>query len=94
MASPSPSPGDEAARVCLDILRGASQLAHPYAAPLSQLLREGREVELPWVEALVDCLAQVVANAKAHAEGACEESMMNTGDEGEVRGSEKQCGVE
>jgi hypothetical protein len=46
MANPSPSPGEEAARVCLDILRGASQLAQPYAAHLSKLLQEeGREQE-------------------------------------------------
>jgi hypothetical protein len=46
MTSSSPTPGDEAARVCLDILRGASQLAQPYAAHLSKLLQEeGREQE-------------------------------------------------
>jgi hypothetical protein len=46
MMSPVASPGDEAAHVCLDFLRGASQLAQPYAAHLSQLLQEeGREQE-------------------------------------------------
>jgi hypothetical protein len=49
----------------LDILRGASQLAHPYAAHLSQLLQEeGRAQELAWVEALVGCLSFVVAAAR------------------------------
>jgi hypothetical protein len=64
MASPSPSPGEEAARVCLDILRGASQLAQPYAAHLSKLLQEeGREQERALVEALGGCLLEVVAVA-------------------------------
>jgi hypothetical protein len=49
--SPSPSPGEAAARVCLDILRGASKLAQPYAAHLSKLLQEeGREQERALVE--------------------------------------------
>jgi hypothetical protein len=65
MASPSASPGDEAARVCLDILRGASQLAQPYAAHLSKLLQgEGREQERALVEALGGCLLEVVAAAQ------------------------------
>jgi hypothetical protein len=51
--------------VCLDILRGAAQLAQPYAFKLCKLLREeGREGELPWVEALSGCLAEVVAAAR------------------------------
>jgi hypothetical protein len=46
MMSPSANPGEEAARVCLDILRGASQLAQPYAVHLCKLLQEeGREQE-------------------------------------------------
>jgi hypothetical protein len=50
--------------VCLDILRGASQLAQPYAAHLSKLLQEeGREQERALVEALGDCLLEVVAVA-------------------------------
>jgi hypothetical protein len=65
MASPLASPGDEAARVCLDILRGASQLAQPYAAHLSKLLQEeGREQERALVEALGGCLLEVVAAAR------------------------------
>jgi hypothetical protein len=57
--------GEAAARVCLDILRGAAQLAQPYAFHLCKLLREeGREGELPWVEALSGCLAEVVAAAR------------------------------
>jgi hypothetical protein len=65
MAASGSSPGDEAARVCLDILRGASQLAQPYAAQLSMLLKEeGREHELALVEALVSCLGEVVAVAR------------------------------
>jgi hypothetical protein len=65
MASPIASPGDEAARVCLDILRGASQLAQPYAAHLSKLLQgEGREQERALVEALGGCLLEVVAAAR------------------------------
>jgi hypothetical protein len=42
MAIPSSSPGNEAARVCLDILRGASQLAQPYAAHLSKAGARGQ----------------------------------------------------
>jgi hypothetical protein len=61
------SPGDEAARVCLDILRGASQLAQPYAAHLSKLLQEeGRGQELALVEALGGCLLAVVAAARVN----------------------------
>jgi hypothetical protein len=49
--SQNASPGEEAARVFLDILRGASQLAQPYAAHLSKLLQEeGREQERALVE--------------------------------------------
>jgi hypothetical protein len=51
--------------VCLDILRGASQLARPYAAHLSRLLQEeGREQERALVEALGGCLLEVVAAAR------------------------------
>jgi hypothetical protein len=68
MMSSSPSPGEEAARVCLDILRGASQLAQPYAAHLSKLLQEeGREQERALVEALGGCLLEVVAAARGQA---------------------------
>jgi hypothetical protein len=60
------SAGEAAARECLDILRRAAQLAQPYAFHLCKLLREeGREGELPWVEALSGCLAEVVAAARA-----------------------------
>jgi hypothetical protein len=68
MANPSSSPGDEAARVCLDILRGASELAQPYATHLSKLLQEeGREQERALVEALGGCLLEVVAAARGQA---------------------------
>jgi hypothetical protein len=68
MASPGSSPGDQAARLCLHILRGASELAQPYAAHLSKLLQEkGREQELVMVEALGGCLLEVVAAARGEA---------------------------
>jgi hypothetical protein len=73
--------GDAAARVCLDILRGAAQLAQPYAFHLCKLLREeGRRGELPWVEALSGCLAEVVAAARAGDDA--------SQDKGQVRASE------
>jgi hypothetical protein len=64
----SPSPGEEAARVCLEILRGAAQLAQPYAAQLAKVLQEeGRKQDLEWVEALLGCLSKVVAAAHERA---------------------------
>jgi hypothetical protein len=56
--------------VCLDILRGASQLAQPYAAHLSKLLpEEGQEQERALVEALGGCLLEVVAAARGQGMG-------------------------
>jgi hypothetical protein len=69
--------------VCLDILRGASQLAQPYAAHLSKLLQEeGREQERALVEALGGCLLEVVAVARGEAMAQPGESMeVSTGSE-------------
>jgi hypothetical protein len=56
-------PGLQAARVCLDILRGASQLAPRYAHDLTEFLRTEAGDELVWVEALATCLTEVVRAA-------------------------------
>jgi hypothetical protein len=78
MASPCSRPGDEAARACLHILRGASELAQPYASHLAKLLQEeGREQDLVMVEALGGCLLDVVAAARGDA-------MVQDGDGGQV----------
>jgi hypothetical protein len=46
-------------------VEGPPSWPSPYAFQLCKLLREeGREGELPWVEALSGCLAEVVAAAR------------------------------
>jgi hypothetical protein len=78
MASSSSSPGDQAARLCLHSLRGASELAQPYASHLAKLLQEeGRGQDLAMVEALGVCLLEVVAAARG-------EAMVQDGDGGQV----------
>jgi hypothetical protein len=55
-----------AARVCLHILRGAANLAQPYAYHLTKLLKEReQEGELAWLEGLTDCLVEVIAKARS-----------------------------